>query len=849
MSEAELNLEGKVNLHDYYKSLERLTDNTGTADRYERYKQMSHCVRLGRHIKALRRAGRAHDPNGVEATSLGELAVECPACPHPNKNLPPDWQNAPDNVRWLYVLFIMVDANFRARCKDRGPKDFELGGGWQYFVDEKPYMTHVTEHRGKKEENICSAEHNAIVKANLRKEGYVASGVGAVLCARHALVRRNGAGDLQLGEAYANMDYIVLATLMKIMVAIFISYDIACQWSKAFAKRILDFPPEMRIDFSQTPVRYGIPKKHFRVHGPNHSKYSLNLLPKVGRTYGERIETHWGHMNGLPNSAREMSPGGRHELMNDHWSSWNWQKIIELAQYLLKCLKEARAMATKQHEIFNEHTQNFAGDVVKKWEQMIKTWEADPSNPDPYEEPQATVTLNKVRLDLAREEAADAARGEISPHEVSQSVFLQVGLELEEQQLVLREKAENATRDGSHADIQEKRNVLQRRITLWQEIQRVHMPISVELCPDPVSTVSALATRAYARINAMYSSAQTPTTDDPSTSSAAPDPPLPPPASMASLSSTSTSPDSTPTDVQAKDVRLFLPSCLPAVLHDESLHPLAEKERRLRLAQADDCLEDVRRYRRILAGITEFKRLNVSGTGNRRVGRIRTLYEKFQTKLNRAITLYRTAYAALIKLDPSGAWRDRLRELRDEDNRGPGREDDESEGRHEVSWIWLTPRSSSAPTSDASTPSPDTATEYADSMRVEWAKLRARAERWEEEEKLLLEEMRRVIRYFEWKAGWWRSQGDCRLDVPRPLREALGAYAEKQGAMFEHLALKCAASWMPYYDQVGITADWVGEYRKRVKGKGGLSDTRDDGDAVDEAQNWHDYDAEDNDAE
>ena len=34
------------------------------------------------------------------------------------------------------------------------------------------------------------------------KEGYIASGVAAVLCARHAFVRPNGVGDLQKGEKY-----------------------------------------------------------------------------------------------------------------------------------------------------------------------------------------------------------------------------------------------------------------------------------------------------------------------------------------------------------------------------------------------------------------------------------------------------------------------------------------------------------------------------------------------------------------------------------------------------------------------------------------------------------------------
>ena len=43
---------------------------------------------------ALKRAGRGHEQGGIDATSNGELMVECPACPHPGKNLPNDWEKA-----------------------------------------------------------------------------------------------------------------------------------------------------------------------------------------------------------------------------------------------------------------------------------------------------------------------------------------------------------------------------------------------------------------------------------------------------------------------------------------------------------------------------------------------------------------------------------------------------------------------------------------------------------------------------------------------------------------------------------------------------------------------------------
>ena len=43
---------------------------------------------------ALKRAGRGQDPLGIESTAQGQLAVECPACPHPDRNLPDNWKNA-----------------------------------------------------------------------------------------------------------------------------------------------------------------------------------------------------------------------------------------------------------------------------------------------------------------------------------------------------------------------------------------------------------------------------------------------------------------------------------------------------------------------------------------------------------------------------------------------------------------------------------------------------------------------------------------------------------------------------------------------------------------------------------
>jgi len=46
--------------------------------------------------------------------------------------------------RWLYTLFLAVDANFRLTLKDKGLKDIALGPGWAYQVEETRFQNHIT---------------------------------------------------------------------------------------------------------------------------------------------------------------------------------------------------------------------------------------------------------------------------------------------------------------------------------------------------------------------------------------------------------------------------------------------------------------------------------------------------------------------------------------------------------------------------------------------------------------------------------------------------------------------------------------------------------------------------------
>lgn len=124
------------------------------------------------------------------------------------------------------------------------------------------------------------------------------------------------------------MDYILLATLIGTSAALFVTYDIACQYMKNFPKRNEDFPPCMQLPRQHAlAIRWAIPKMHYEGHqGANHEPLCLNYVRYVGRSYGEGIESNWGALNPMAPSTKEMAPSYRREVLDSHWGSWNWQK-------------------------------------------------------------------------------------------------------------------------------------------------------------------------------------------------------------------------------------------------------------------------------------------------------------------------------------------------------------------------------------------------------------------------------------------------------------------------------------------------------------------------------------------
>lgn len=199
------------------------------------------------------------------------------------------------------------------------------------------------------------------------------------------------------------------------------------------------------------------------------------------------------------------------------------------------------------------------------------------------------------------------------------------------------QQASKAHTPNECAELEERRNVLRRRLKSWMESRNLYIPLIAEDFATTSSTESSHAMSA---------------------------------------------------DHPPEAMSLGLPSTLAeSLLQNSGTFNLVEIELRFRLAQADESLSELRRLLRVTMGLTDYKSKQI-GPSQRAGTRARNLINRFRDKVSRCAERYKAARNALLALDPQGKWKIRLLQLKDEDIRTPGRGEDESEGFREVPWIW-----------------------------------------------------------------------------------------------------------------------------------------------------------------
>ncbi|OSC96667.1 hypothetical protein PYCCODRAFT_1448403 [Trametes coccinea BRFM310] len=463
-----LSTQSMVSGYGFYISLALTTDNTGTASVRDCYPAFMDMVRQWRHLKMLKRSGRGHAKDAATATAPGECAVECPACPHPSKNLPADWLEAPKGQRrWLYRLFLSIDANFRLKRKkvSNDASDPSLNHRCAYFVDEAAYQNHLGSygHLPTEKHSQCN-NHHAVKLANSKDSSHLATtGVGT---------RPGSVDDLQKGERYVNIDFLLHSSLsMTTVPLITISYDIACQYSINLQRRfsLYGYPT-----VADRLIRWAVPMFHIAAYQDVcRAGYSLHYLPECGR--GRALA------NLAASSTKEMGPGSRHDVLDDIFADQNWQKVTKLPEALLARIKAAVPEREVHVAAFEEYNVALPSALTASWEHAVSAWEENPLQPNPFLAVKSHITQATARLQLSEEDSEALRTGTaVVLHEhFSSSTMISAGIDLEDQQRRLsqdlRQMHEHAT-DLARVQMLDRQNTLHRKIQAWSEVQRLFMP-------------------------------------------------------------------------------------------------------------------------------------------------------------------------------------------------------------------------------------------------------------------------------------------------------------------------------------------------------------------------------------
>ncbi|KAJ7040183.1 hypothetical protein C8F04DRAFT_912963, partial [Mycena alexandri] len=740
-----LNVVANVNARDFVTTLERLTDATAkTGLRWipDRYKAFLMMTRQWAFLQRLRRAARCHDPRGIVATKCGECMVNCWSCPFHGRNTPSDWQSVDPKYRYLFRLILAMDANFKMknRIRAREHDDPSLGPGWGAFVEPKEYQKHL-----RKYISTCIAFAALTQKETRNTAGQRISGVGGVVCARHECMRPNGLGDLQKGERYANMDYILMSALADFDgKELTISYDIACQWKKNLAVRMSQLPEYLQLDLDAIDLDTGLPVWHALAHEELCATLnSLNYIPGVGRSDGEGIERLWAWLNGCSYQTKEMGLGNRADTVEDKLDAHNFLKNIGQADALRRKLIVALAERARQVEAFKEINKSIPAEKRAEWQKKIDAFTEDRNGPTPYTYTnRGGPTEAEIRASLKKREQEEAKTGQAPLHATSATAFLSAGLQLEETQRRIKAQlaVPNLTADRE-SKIHEYRIAFMVKLRSFRELQVVYTPGAVRMLKAEEAKREA-------------------------------DLPAPSP----------------------EHIRLWLPSELPE--HEQSgsgcQRNVAAMEAELRQGQCSNALVVMRNLLHCKRYLITFRNDNLGG--QKKTTRAHTILAQLGERVDVDAHKYRDARVALTRLKGRD-YAPELKELKagdltleGEEERDPGeaaRSDREavkrlgriSGGTHAqplrndasakkppgVSWIWMAPGALDGGEEGlhectclcCSRVGILLIAENYAALRVEWSRAKARKKRWEEEVELLREEMRRILRYLQWEQDRW----------------------------------------------------------------------------------------------
>ncbi|KAJ7823221.1 hypothetical protein B0H14DRAFT_3470200 [Mycena olivaceomarginata] len=338
---AHMTLESKCSPYEFYHSLVRETDNTGLEPSRDRYSEFLRMTRQWQHLLLLKRAGRGHDPceDRIKRDKAGRGGTLVPCLPSSRDQLAAGLAHGAGAPPIPIRLVLAIDANFRLMRKDVSSeeKDPGLVRGWGFFGDVTKYMAHLEKHwikAGEKHLRLprCRRQNRSGVPG----DGVIGNWDGRLRPPQYETPRMG----------YLNMDYLFFMSLAGcILLQLFVSYDIACQWYKNIWERMRIFDPHAQLKGGKTSVGFLVPNSTFQ---------------RTSRVH------------------QRIRPGARRDTLEVHFQYWNWKKIMRLGHHLTgPPAEESPADGGIAGGMGRTSRHRSPASVIETWTAMARAWEAD----------------------------------------------------------------------------------------------------------------------------------------------------------------------------------------------------------------------------------------------------------------------------------------------------------------------------------------------------------------------------------------------------------------------------------------------------------------------------------------
>ncbi|KAI1784325.1 hypothetical protein LXA43DRAFT_901839, partial [Ganoderma leucocontextum] len=464
-----LSSQSNVSALGYYRSLLRITNNTGVNPPTNQLPAFLVMIREWQLLKTFKRAGAGNDPRGIAATPPDNCTVQCPACLP--IDIPTDGDGSPKTR--LVLAFTQTRVV---------PHSFS--SSWLHRLSP---IAHFNKWHAKSryESNPLKNKGEAVTTCEIVLTNHIA-GPATITC-HHGVMRPSSGVDKVRENRYASP----FASRTSVATSPITSPD----------RDALESPWASSVLLPAGPGSHHSQDNRLRDTTP-----PPQPVLSDEQAQGSHIR-NFLRQTAISDTARGTASawtGSFGDSLDRALGGWNWDKVTTLPMTLLLDAERAVSQRRVYDNVYNALNHLVPREHVELWTEMVLRWEMDggegEDDSNPFEFQHSLLGQKTVRVDLYREDliAIQSGQGKfVGGEEDTMSTVIATGLDLEEKQLQLcAAVADLQPQSGGlrEVGIVEEQGRLRRRIEAWYDTAQILMPAIASLraqYADVAGTLSA----------------------------------------------------------------------------------------------------------------------------------------------------------------------------------------------------------------------------------------------------------------------------------------------------------------------------------------------------------------------